>query len=58
MVFPGSIHPETGKPYQAINGLDIENIKVNVAPMPDWLYELLESNQSALDERYPNKYKK
>ena len=55
VVFPGSIHPETGRMYDIIDGTT-ESGDVIIASMPDWLFELLRSNQDILDARYPRKY--
>lgn len=60
VVFIGSIGPN-GKVYRAINGLNLVDDEINkttvtIASMPDWLFELLQSNQEELNRRYPRKY--
>ncbi len=55
VVWVGSIHPETGRMYDIIDGTD-EQGNVTIAPMPDWLFNLLQANQTELDKKYPRKY--
>ena len=49
LVAPGSIHPTTGLLYAVCGGYDyLNNSQVpvpKIAPMPDWLYQLVLSNQ-------------
>lgn len=55
VVWVGSVHPDTGRMYDIIDGTT-DNGDVIIAPMPDWLFELLQANQKELDARYPRKY--
>lgn len=55
VVWIGSIHPETGRMYDVIDGTTKEG-EIIIASMPDWLFDLLQENQRELDKRYPRKY--
>lgn len=62
VVFVGSIHPETGRVYTIVDGVYVDaetgQESVTFAPMPSWLFDLLRTNQTQLDVRYPRKYRR
>lgn len=46
VVAPGSIHPDTKKPYAVKSGYNCESATpFTIARMPDWLYTLIASHQ-------------
>lgn len=48
VVFPGSIHPETGEKYAIIEGVNFTeegDESIIIASMPDWLFDLFAKNK-------------
>lgn len=52
VVFPGSQNHETGVSYDIIGGYNEDTDEVSIAAMPDWLFQLLQTNQAQLDKKY------
>lgn len=47
VVFPGSIHPETGEKYTILDGVTMTEEgeeSITIASMPDWLFKLFQDN--------------
>jgi len=42
VVYPGSLHPQTGQPYRWADGLSPDDVPL--AELPDWISEILEIN--------------
>lgn len=51
----GSIHETTGVMYDYIGGITPDG-NIILSPMPDWLLQLLQTNQDQLNARYSRKY--